>query len=137
MLPGFHDWFQKKQITLFKESVIRSPLDRATLGNSFYNNRLEVLHKLQKKRIEEGKIEHEVCQISKALEHWTKSYNREAVQAIHGHGKHKLAPAFEHFYVELTKWFRWNEQRRKQHIASFMQFTPRQVTCIKNQCMQV
>ena len=41
MVPGFHNWFKKKQIPLFVESVIRSPLDRASLGNSFYNNRLE------------------------------------------------------------------------------------------------
>ena len=62
MVPGFYNWFKKKRIPLFVESVIRSPLDRASLGNSFYNNRLEVLHKLQKKKIQEEKIEHEVCQ---------------------------------------------------------------------------
>ncbi len=67
MLPGFHDWLKKKRINLFIEFINRSPLDRATLGNSFYNNWLEVLHKLQKKKIEEGEIEHEVCQISKPL----------------------------------------------------------------------
>ena len=68
MVPGFHNWFKKKRIPLFVESVIRSPLDRASLGNSFYNNRLGVLHKLQKKKIQEENIEHEVCQTSKALE---------------------------------------------------------------------
>ncbi len=120
MLPGFHDWFKKKRINLFIEFINRSPLDRATLGNSFYNNWLEVLHKLQKK-----KIEHEVCQISKALEQWKKSYNREAARAIFEHGKYNIAPAFEHFYVKPPKWFRWNEMQEKQHITSVIQFTPK------------
>ena len=33
MVPGFHNSFKKKRIPLFVESVIRSPLDRASLGN--------------------------------------------------------------------------------------------------------
>ena len=66
-VPGFFEWFKRKRLPLFIKSVINFDLDREQLGSKFYNNRLEVLHKIQKKFVAEGNIENDVCSINQGL----------------------------------------------------------------------
>ena len=49
LVPGFHTWFKMRTSALFKETIITSALDRIRLNSCFFNNRLEVIHKLWKK----------------------------------------------------------------------------------------
>ena len=65
MLPGFHDWFQKKRITLFIESVIRSPLDRATLGNSFKIIGLKSFPNCRKRELKKGRLSMKFVKLAK------------------------------------------------------------------------
>ena len=123
-VPGFYSWFQRKRLPLFVESLINCDLDRAPIGSKFYNNRLEVLHKLQNKFVTEGEITHDVCAINKALQEWTESYHKEALKALYGHGRYRLAPGYDQFYVDPTKWFKWGQEKRQHHIEAFQMYFP-------------
>ena len=57
---GFFAWFKRKRMPLFIESVINLDLDKEQVGCKFYNNRLEVLHKIQKKFGVEEDIENDI-----------------------------------------------------------------------------
>ena len=43
---------------------------------------------------------------------------------MYGQGKYRLAPGYDHFYVEPTKWFKWSQERKDQHIRVFREFVP-------------
>ena len=74
LVPGFHSWFEKKRVPVFITSVINAELDRAQVGNRFYNNRLELLHKLQKKYVSEGEYKDDVSSINSALQEWSETF---------------------------------------------------------------
>ena len=76
--------------------MVNSEFDRATVSNLFYNNRLELLRKLQKTFVVEDL--HNTQSNACILQQWTDYYYREVVKAIYGHGKYRLAPGSEIFY---------------------------------------
>ena len=92
--------------------MVNSVFGRATVGNRFYNNRVEVLSKLQKKFVVEDLrcTQSNACIINQELQQWTDFYYREVTKAIYGHGKYRLAPGYEIFYKEPTQWFKLSEE---------------------------
>ena len=76
--------------------MVNSEFDHATVSNLFYNNRLELLRKLQKTFVVEDL--HNTQSNACILQQWTDYYYREVVKAIYGHGKYRLAPGSEIFY---------------------------------------
>lgn len=82
-------------------------------------------HKLQKKRLTEDEIPREVSAVTDQLQKWSEEFYVEETRAIRGLGKYRLAPGYEHFQVEPTKWNRWGPERQSQHIESFREFVPK------------
>ena len=50
LVPGFHRWFTERRAELFMSTIIWMK-DRVGISKPFYNNRLEDMHKLQKKKL--------------------------------------------------------------------------------------
>lgn len=49
----------------------------------------------------------------------------EEARAIHGLGKYRLSPGYNHFYVDPAKWNRRSPERQRQHISCFHEFVPK------------
>ena len=62
--------------------------------------------------------------VIKALQEWVTNYRSEAIKALRGMGKYRLAPGYEQFAVDPTKWFRWGAERQQQHCNAFFSYTP-------------
>lgn len=123
--PGFHEWFRKNRAQQFKESLIMSARKRLGIEGRFYTNGLELKHKLQKKRLREGEIPNEVACVSEELQTWSEEFYIEEARAIRGLGKYRLAPGYDHYHVDPTKWNRWSPERQSQHVNSFREFVPK------------
>ena len=124
LVPYFHAWFGKHRCDLFKTTIIWSAKDRIGIGDSFYNNRLEVMHKLQKKKAKEASVEKEATAIINLLKEWVNSYRTEAVRAVRGLGKYRLAPGYQQFAVDPVRWMRWSVDRQEQHCSVFFNYIP-------------
>ena len=79
---------------------------RLGIEGRFYTNGLELMHKLQKKRLREGEIPNEVAHVSEELQKWSEEFYIEEARAIRGLGKYRLAPGYDHFHVDSNKWNR-------------------------------
>ena len=123
--PGFHEWFIKNRSHQFKESLVMSSRKRLGIEGRFYTNGLELKHKLQKKRLREADIAKEVLAVTEQLQKWSEEFYVEEIRAIRGLGKYRLAPGYDHFQVEPTKWSRWGPERQSQHIKAFREFVPK------------
>ena len=49
----------------------------------------------------------------------------EEARAIHGLGKYRLSPGYDHLYVDPTKWNGRSPERQRQHISCFREFVPK------------
>ena len=63
--------------------------------------------------------------MTECLGKWVAFYYTEARRALRGIGEYKLAPEYEHFYVEPMEWVQWSDDRRNQHLNAFMRGTPK------------
>ena len=54
IVPGLHSWFIRKRAPIFRNQVVGEALDRLQLDTRFTINRLELIHKIQKKNTEEA-----------------------------------------------------------------------------------
>ena len=54
IVPGFRSWFVRKRTPIFKNQVVGEALDLLQLDTRFTTNRLEVMHKIQKKNTAEA-----------------------------------------------------------------------------------
>ena len=70
LVPGFHKWFSKNRKVLFCESVILFAPQELGIENRFYANRLELKHKLQKKKLREEELPKEVAAVTLQLKEW-------------------------------------------------------------------
>ena len=125
LVPGFYEWFDKHRSEQFKTCLIYSARQELGLSRRFYTNRLELKHKLQKKRLRESEVPKEVAKVTETLEGWTKEFYAEEERALRGLGKYRVAPGYEHFLVDPVTWNKWGPQRQAQHLSSFRQFTPK------------
>jgi len=123
--PGFQEWFPKNRAQQFKESLIMSARKRLDIEGRFYTNGLELKHKLQKKRLREGKIPNKVACVSEELQTSSEEFYIEEARAIRGLGKYCLAPGYDHYHVDPTKWNHWSPERQSQHVNSFREFVPK------------
>ena len=98
---------------------------RLGIEGPFYTNGLELKLKLQKKRLRDGEIPNEVACVSEELQKWSEEFSIEEARAIHGLDKYRLAPGYDHFHVDPTKWNRWSPERQCQHINLFREFVPK------------
>ena len=53
-MPGLHSWFVRKKVPVFENQVVGEALDRLQLNTRSTTNRLEVIHKFQKKNTAEA-----------------------------------------------------------------------------------
>ena len=82
------------------------------------------MHKLQKKKLFEEATTKEVTDVINALKEWQASYHSEAVRAIRGIGKYRLAPAYQQFSVDPVHWMQWSVTRQEQHVTAFLNYIP-------------
>ena len=54
IVPELHSWFIRKRAPIFRNQVVGEALDRLQLDTRFTINRLELIHKIQKKNTEEA-----------------------------------------------------------------------------------
>ena len=67
IVPGFHSWFVRKRAPIFQNQVVSEALDCLQLNARFTSNRLEVMHKIQKKNNAEANSGFEVTSVLKTL----------------------------------------------------------------------
>eukprot|EP00112_Aurelia_sp_Birch-Aquarium-sp1_P002183 Seg1234.19 transcript_id=Seg1234.19/GoldUCD/mRNA.D3Y31 product="hypothetical protein" protein_id=Seg1234.19/GoldUCD/D3Y31 len=125
IVPGFHAWFKKRWVDIFQQNIIGSVKDRLCQDEKFFNNRLEIMHKLQKKKITEEDISKEMIEITNMLREWTASYRNEATKSLRGLGKYRLAPGFQQFFVDPVRWYQWSTERQRQHCDAFFHHKPK------------
>ena len=96
IVPGLHSWFIRKRAPIFRNQVVGKALDRLQLDTRFTINRLELIHKIQKKNTEEANSGLEVTSVLKTdgIYHLKGKQKRK--------GKFKLAPGYKQFYREPT-----------------------------------
>lgn len=126
MIPGFHTWFVNKRADKFKSNLVLSARRSLDITGRFYTNGLESAHHLQKKFSQEEKSPKTVTEVNLVLRQWCDEFYNEAVRAIRGLGKYRLANGYDEFFVEPTKWSVWSPIRRQQHVDMFLDFKPTQ-----------
>ena len=124
IVPGFHSRFIRKRVPIFQNQVVDEALDLRQLDTRFTTNRLEVMHKIQKKNVEKANSGLEVTSVLKTLHQWHLSFERETERAFYGQGKFRLAPGYEQFYGEPTIYLSWSQERKQDHKRKFLQITP-------------
>ena len=67
IVPGFHSRFVRKRTPIFQNQVVGEALDRLQLDTRFTTNRLEVMHKIQKKNAAKANSGLEVTSVLKTL----------------------------------------------------------------------
>ena len=125
LVPGFHEWFQKNHKKLFCNCLIISAREKLGMKGRFYNNGLELKHKLQKKQMAEENISKEVAAVTVKLQNWINYFHEKEVRALRDLGKYRLSPGYESFYVDLCKWNTWSVERQNSHIKKYSHFNPR------------
>ncbi len=63
LVEGFHGWFKRRRGPVLKEAIGQSANDRIGIDGSFFENRLEVMHKLQNKTSKDQDLGKEVCEV--------------------------------------------------------------------------
>ena len=92
----------------------------------YFNNNLECLHKLLKKKLSDLEASRDIQSATHGLHTWMlQNFYMEARKALYGRGKYRLAPGYHHFEVNYTSvWIRWSIQRQDEHTAKFFEFVP-------------
>ncbi|XP_065060451.1 uncharacterized protein LOC135687737 [Rhopilema esculentum] len=130
LLPNFHLWFVKNRSEKFKGNLLMSARSRLNIKGRFYTNGLESGHRLQKKFMsDEGRKPSDVTEVNTFLSQFVDEFHSEAARALRGIGRYRLAPGYESFYVDPSKWNQWSVKRRQQHIDAFFAFMPSQSQC--------
>lgn len=52
------------------------------------------------------------------------SYRSEAIKALRGIGKYRLAPGYDQFYVDPIRYLRWSSERKREHAEIFFAYVP-------------
>ena len=96
IVPGLHSWFIRKRAPIFRNQVVGEALDRLQLDTRFTINRLELIHKIQKKNTAGANSGLEVTSVLKtdSIYHLKGKQKRK--------GMFKLAPGYKQFYREPT-----------------------------------
>ena len=63
-MPELHSWFVRKKVPVFENQVVGEALDRPQLNTRSTTNRLEVIHKFQKKNTAEANSGLEVISLN-------------------------------------------------------------------------
>ena len=116
---------KKNHKKLFCNCLIISAREKLGMKGRFYNNGLELKHKLQKKQMAEVNIPKEVAAVTVKLQNWIEYFHEKEVRALRDLGKYRLSPGYESFYVDLCKWNTWKVERQNSHIKKYGQFNLR------------
>ena len=126
IIPGFHQWFVKNRLDIFKRSLIMSSGEKLKIDGKCYSNGLELKHRLLKKKLSDISSSAAVRTASENLRKWLKeNFQDEVEKALEGQGKYRLAASCQQFFVDPTIWLRWSISRRQRNLESFLSFIPR------------
>ena len=128
LLPNFHSWFVKNRSEKFKANLVLSARSHLNIKGRFYTNGLESAHRLQKKFLsDEGREPKDVTEVNVLLSEFVDEFHTEAARALRGVGRYRLAPGYENFYVDPSKWNQWSVKRREQHLNAIFAYIPKQI----------
>ena len=124
--PGFFDYFVRYQSNNFVECLTLAAREKLQITGRYYNNNLELHHRLQKKKIGDlDVLSKDVINVSNVLKKWAEeNFYAKIPLPIRGLGKYLLAPGYEQFQISPQKWQMWGTERRQQHIEAFHAFSP-------------
>lgn len=122
LCPGFHEWFDNHRSEKFIDSVICSARIGTNIAGLYYQNDIESLHFVEKKR--QNFRKENVLDVIKGLESLANQQRTEEIRALHGAGRYELALPYQKFFVDSSKWHSWSEERRNNHIKAFYNFIP-------------
>lgn len=123
-VPGFSDYFRKQRLDKFIACLTIEARENLGLSGRYYNNALELMHKLQKKKLKEMEVKRDVRSVSEALEEWNKNYFTEHLKAVYGQGKYRLAPGYDKFQRNPVIFNRLSDENKKKHMDAFLEYTP-------------
>ena len=122
LCPGFYKWFCEHRSEKFIDSVICTARDGTNVTGLYYQNDIEALHFVEKKR-QHFRKENVITAI-KGLKTLTNQQRVEEARALHGAGRYELSTTHQKFFVDSSKWHSWSEERRSNHIRAFHNFQP-------------
>ena len=122
LIPGFHTWFIENRKEMFVNSVIDSARKDIKVDGLFYQNDVESLHHVEK--CIQGFKKEDVLQVIRNLKRLSDRQDAEEVRALYGAGSYVLSRQYSKFKVESSRWHSWNEDRRKDHVRKFRDYTP-------------
>lgn len=131
LVPGFHSWFLKHRSLKFKQNLVLDARSCLNISGRFYSNGLESAHRLQKKFLADELTSSNITSVNESLSEWVAEFYKEAVRALRGVGRYRLAVGYEQFFVEHVKWNQWSPVRRQQHVDVFMKFIPKSAQLYK------
>ena len=118
--PGFYRWFKLKRASLFIAQVIGEAQDRLEISERFTTNRLENLHRIQKRFCDEGECQGDAVAVMREFDRWIEMYDKEAEKAFYGQGKYRLAPGYSGF--QHPKYIYWSSEEKREHQQKFLNF---------------
>ena len=105
LCPEFFNLFNRNRKSLFIESVIQSARIDTDSTGLYYQNDIESLHAVEKRK-QNFKKEDIVTAMSN-IQSIIKREDNEEIRAIYGAGNYVLAPEFKKFQVLSHKWHSW------------------------------
>ena len=66
----------------------------------------------------------EVAAVTLQLQEWIEEFHTEEIRSLHGLGKYRLAPGFDNFLIEPTKWNKMCVENQNKHFKNFLNFIP-------------
>ena len=100
LCPGFHEWFARKKSGKFQNSVICTAREGTNVAGLYFQNEIESLHFVEKKR--QNLTKENVLKVIEGLKSHVCNQRVEETRALHGAGRYELSTAYKKFFVDSS-----------------------------------
>ena len=122
LYPGFFQWFCGNRVDKFLESVICSACEGTEIVGLYYQNYIESMHFVKKKKQQFRK--ENVIDVITNVSTLMQQSQREEIRALYGAGRYELATKQKRFAVDSARWHSWPEKCCASHVDAFQNFRP-------------
>ena len=110
LCPGLFQWFCDNRVDQFLDSVICSAREGTEVAGPYYQNDIESMHFVKKKKqpFRKGNVIDVITNVSTLIQ----QSQREEIRALYGAGRYELAKTHKRFAVDSARWHSLPEWRR-------------------------
>ena len=122
LCPGLFQWFCDNRVDQFLDSVICSAREGTEVAGLYYQNDIESMHFVKKKKqpFRKGNVIDVITNVSTLIQ----QSQREEIRALYGAGRYELATTHKRFTFDSARWHSWPEKHRAFHVDEFRNFRP-------------